>query len=137
PDNPINADPRRNAYILHRLKSKFGNKGLASSELGLRGAFAWPVGDIDRGMKQMLDMVNATRVGIVVASAASMRRCVYESLEHSRQRRTFGEVLDQHPLMRDTLVDLVTDSVVSLRAGIETSQMMSRSDAGDTGQDKL
>ena len=26
PDNPINANPRRNAYIFHRLKPKFGNK---------------------------------------------------------------------------------------------------------------
>src|SRR5258708_26327016 len=80
-DNPNNGNPRRNSYIFHRLKSKFGNKGLASSELGLRGAFAWPVGDIDRGMKQMLDMVNHTRVRIVMASAASMRRSVFETLE--------------------------------------------------------
>jgi alkylation response protein AidB-like acyl-CoA dehydrogenase len=137
PDNPINANPRRNAYIFHRLKTKFGNKGLASSEMGLRGAFAWPVGDIQNGMKQMLDMVNHTRVGIVIASAASMRRAVWESLEHTRQRRTFGEVLDSHPLMRDTLVDLVTDQVATLSAGIHTSQMLQRSDAGDQSQDKL
>src|SRR4030088_1958643 len=118
PDNNLNANPRRNAYIFHRLKPKFGNKALASSEMGLRGAFAWPVGDVSRGMKQMLDMVNHTRVGIVVASAASMRRAVWESLEHARQRKTFGEVLDHHPLMRDTLAELITDATATLSAGV-------------------
>src|SRR5207302_7516999 len=128
PDNPINANPRRNAYIFHRLKPKFGNKGLASSEMGLRGAFAWPVGDLERGMKQMLDMVNQTRVGITMASAASMRRSVWESLEHTRQRVTFGKVLDTHPLMRDTLVELIADQTATLSAGIEIETMMEQAD---------
>ncbi|HXA41309.1 MAG TPA: acyl-CoA dehydrogenase family protein [Candidatus Solibacter sp.] len=136
-DNPNNGNPRRNSYIFHRLKSKFGNKGLASSELGLRGAFAWPVGDIDRGMKQMLDMVNHTRVGIVMASAASMRRSVFESLEHTSKRQTFGAQLDRHPLMRDTLVELVTEQVATLSAGIEVSMLMEKADRGDGQSERV
>ena len=136
-DNSLNADPRRNAYIFHRLKPKFGNKGLASSEMGLRGAFAWPVGDLGRGMKQMLDMVNYTRVGIAVTSAASMRRSVWESLEHTRQRVTFGTLLDHHPLMRDTLAELVTDQTGALSAAIELSELMEKADAGDAEKDRL
>jgi hypothetical protein len=95
------------------------------------------VGDIDRGMKQMLDMVNHTRVGIVVASAASMRRAVFESLEHTSRRQTFGAQLDRHPLMRDTLVELVTDAVATLSAGIEVSEMMEKADRGDSQADRL
>jgi alkylation response protein AidB-like acyl-CoA dehydrogenase len=136
-DNPGNADPRRNAYILHRLKSKFGNKALASAEIGLRGAFAWQVGDIDRGMKQMLDMVNHTRAGIVLAAAGSMRRAVYESLEHTRQRVTFGDNLDRHPLMRDTLAELVTDATATLSAGMAVAETLERADAGDAEADRL
>jgi hypothetical protein len=137
PDNPGNADPRRNAFIIHRLKSKFGQRVLASGEIGLRGAFAWQVGAIERGMKQMLDMVNATRVGIVVASAAAMRRGAFESLEHSRTRVTFGEVLENHPLMRDSLVELVTDYVATLSAGIEMANIVERADKGDAQADRL
>ncbi len=137
PDNALNADPRRNAYIFHRLKPKFGNKGLASSEMGLRGAFAWPVGDIGKGMKQMLDMVNYTRVDIAMTSAASMRRSVWESLEHTRQRVTFGTVLDHHPLMRDTLAELVTDQTAALSAAIEVGDLMEKADAGDAEKDRL
>lgn len=136
-DNPGNADPRRNAYILHRLKSKFGNRALASAEIELRGAFAWPVGDIDRGMKQMLDMVNHTRAGIVLAAAGSMRRAVFESLEHARGRVTFGTNLDRHPLMRDTLVELVTDATATLSAGMAIAETLERADAGDAEADRL
>ncbi|MFN2466120.1 MAG: acyl-CoA dehydrogenase family protein [Candidatus Dormibacteria bacterium] len=136
-DGEIHADPRRNDYIFHRLKPKFGNKGLASSEMGLRGAFAWPVGDIGRGMKQMLDMVNYTRVGIAMTSAASMRRSVWESLEHTRQRVTFGTVLDQHPLMRDTLAELVTDQTAALSAAIEVGDLMEKADHGDAEKSRL
>lgn len=137
PDNSLNANPRRNAYIFHRLKPKFGNKALASSEMGLRGAFAWPVGDIGKGMKQMLDMVNYTRVGIAMTSAASMRRSVWESLEHTRQRVTFGTVLDQHPLMRDTLAELVTDQTAALSAAMEVANIAERAEAGDPEQNRL
>lgn len=136
-DNPLNGDPRRNAYILHRLKPKFGNRALASAEIGLRGAFAWQVGDLDRGMKQMLDMVNSTRVGIVTAAAGSMRRAVFESLRHTSQRQTFGRRLDHHPLMRDTLVELVTDSVATLSAGLEMGAILDRADAGDAEAARL
>ncbi|GAC1335605.1 MAG: hypothetical protein NVSMB17_18700 [Candidatus Dormibacteria bacterium] len=137
PDNPGNADPRRNAYILHRLKSKFGNRALASAEIGLRGAFAWQVGDIDRGMKQMLDMVNHTRAGIVLAAAGSMRRAVHESLEHTAGRQTFGGRLDQHPLMRDTLVELVADATATLSAAIAVGEILERADGGDSEADRL
>ena len=136
-DNPGNADPRRNAYILHRLKSKFGNKALASAEIGLRGAFAWQVGELDRGMKQMLDMVNHTRAGIVLAAAGSMRRAVFESIEHTRQRVTFGDNLDRHPLMRDTLAELVTDATATLSAGMAVAETLERADRGEAEADRL
>jgi acyl-CoA dehydrogenase len=126
-------DGSRNALVLHRLKDKFGTRGMASSEAGFRGAVAWQVGDLERGMKQMLDMVNATRVGIAATAAAIMRRCAFESLEHTRQRSTFGRVLETHPLMRDTLADLVVDATASLTAALWVADMAERSDAGDGG----
>jgi alkylation response protein AidB-like acyl-CoA dehydrogenase len=129
------ADGTRNSYIVHRLKDKYGTRAMASSELGLRGAFAWPVGDISRGMKQMLDMVNLTRVGIATATAASMRRSAHESLTHARQRSTFGRQLSLHPMMRDTLAELVVDATAGLTAAVAVAEAIDRSDAGEPGWD--
>ncbi|HZS16078.1 MAG TPA: acyl-CoA dehydrogenase family protein [Candidatus Dormibacteraeota bacterium] len=128
-------DGTRNSYVLHRLKDKYGTRAMASSELGLRDAFAWPVGDIGRGMKQMLDMVNLTRVGIATATAGSMRRSAYESLQHARHRSTFGRTLNLHPMMRDTLAELVVDSVAGLSAAFAVSEAIEASDAGEPGWD--
>ncbi len=128
-------DGSRNSYVLHRLKDKYGTRAMASSELGLRGAVAWPVGDITRGMKQMLDMVNLTRVGIATATAGAMRRATHESLQHARMRSTFGRQLSLHPLMRDTLAELVVDSTAGLTAALAVADALDRMDAGEPGME--
>ncbi|HEX3604348.1 MAG TPA: acyl-CoA dehydrogenase family protein [Candidatus Dormibacteraeota bacterium] len=124
-------DGTRNAMVIHRLKEKFGTRSMPSGEVGLRGAWAEPVGRLDRGMKQMLDMVNMTRVGIAGQSAALMRRSASESLLHGSGRTVFGRRLDTQPLMADTLAELVVDSVAALTLAMGTAEMLDRSDAGD------
>ncbi len=128
----LTEDGTRNAIVIHRLKNKFGTRAMASGEVGLRGAFAWQVGQLDRGMRQMMDMVSLTRVGIVAATAGAMRRNTTEALAHTAQRNTFGGVLQSHPLMRDSLAELVVDSTAALTATIAASELLDRSDAGDT-----
>ena len=124
-------DGSRNAIVIHRLKEKFGTRAMASGEVGLRGAFAWQVGQLDRGMRQMMDMVSLTRVGIVTATAGAMRRNAFEALSHTAQRSTFGAVLQTHPLMRDSLAELVVDSTASLTAAMAVSDVLDRADGGD------
>ena len=125
-------DGTRNTYVIHRLKDKFGTRAMPSGEVGLRDAFAWQVGDIDRGLPQMMDMVNLTRVGIATATAGAMRRSAFEALSHARRRTTFGVRLDVHPLMRDQLVELVVDNVASLTAAVGVAETLERADSGDT-----
>ncbi len=126
-------DGRRNSYRVNRLKEKFGTRAMASGEITLEGAFAWPVGSVELGMKQMLDMVNLTRVGIANTTAAAMRRAAFESLEHSRRRAAFGKPLDQHPLMRDTLAELVVDATAGLTAAMAGAEALDAADAGRPG----
>ncbi len=125
-------DGSRNAILIHRLKNKFGTRAMASGEVGLRGAFAWQVGELDRGMRQMMDMVSLTRVGIVAATAGAMRRNTIEALDHTAQRTTFGAVLQTHPLMRDSLAELVVDSTAALTATVAVSELLDSADAGDS-----
>lgn len=124
-------DGSRNSFVIHRLKDKFGTRAMPSGEVGLRSAFAWQVGDIERGLPQMMDMVNVTRIGIATATAGAMRRNTLEALTHTQRRSTFGERLDTHPLMRDTLVELVVDSVAGLTAAIGVADLSDRAGAGD------
>jgi len=125
-------DGTRNSFIIHRLKEKFGTRAMASGEVGLRDAFAWQVGRLDRGLPQMMDMVNATRIGIATATAGAMRRSAFEALAHTRARSTFGRRLDLHPLMRDTLAELVVDAVAGLTAAMGVAECSDRADACDS-----
>jgi acyl-CoA dehydrogenase len=124
-------DGTRNAILIHRLKNKFGTRAMASGEVGLRGAFAWQVGELDRGMRQMMDMVSLTRVGIVAATAGAMRRNTVEALAHTEERRTFGGILQTHPLMRDSLAELVIDSTAALTATVAVSELLDSADGGN------
>jgi acyl-CoA dehydrogenase len=123
-------DGSRNAFVIHRLKDKFGTRAMPSGEVGLRGAVAWPVGDLQRGMRQMMDMVQLTRVLITAAAAGAIRRNTFEALSHTSHRATFGARLDTHPLMRDTLAELVTDSTAALTALIGLSELVDAADGG-------
>jgi alkylation response protein AidB-like acyl-CoA dehydrogenase len=126
------SDGTRNSFVIHRLKEKFGTRAMASGEVGLRDAFAWQVGAIDKGMRQMMDMVSLTRVGIAAATAGAMRRNTYEALTYTRHRHAFGAALDKHPMMRDSLADLVVDSTAALTAAIGVAEMLDRADAGNS-----
>ena len=55
-------DGRRNAYRIVRLKDKLGTRSMASGEILLEGAVAYLVGAADRGLKQMMEQVNLSRL---------------------------------------------------------------------------
>ena len=84
-------DGRRNSYRIVRLKDKLGTRSMASGEIRLEGAVAYLVGDVTRGLKQMMEQVNLSRLSHGVRAAAMMRRCVNEALTCARARVVFGE----------------------------------------------
>src|SRR6202171_1480964 len=55
-------DGSRNAYRIVRLKDKLGTRSMASGEILLEGAVAYLVGDAERGLKQMMEQVNLSRL---------------------------------------------------------------------------
>ncbi|MGH2266289.1 hypothetical protein ACQ1Z3_14445, partial [Enterococcus faecalis] len=73
-------DGTRNAYRVVRIKDKLGSKSMASGEVRLEGAVAYQLGELDRGLKQMLEMVNSSRVSHLARAAGMMRRCLNEAL---------------------------------------------------------
>ena len=66
-------DGSRNGYRIVRLKDKLGSKSMASGEIVFEGAVAYQVGELDQGLKQMLVMVNSSRVSHLTRAAGMMR----------------------------------------------------------------
>jgi acyl-CoA dehydrogenase len=123
-------DGRRNAYRIVRLKDKLGTRSMASGEILLEGAVAYLVGDADRGLKQMMEQVNLSRLSHGVRAAAMMRRCVNEALTCARTRMAFGKTIIEYPLLRRQLLKIAVPSEQSLSMFLFTASAMDRANAG-------
>ncbi|MER7011618.1 acyl-CoA dehydrogenase family protein [Saccharopolyspora sp. NPDC000359] len=127
----VRPDGTRNSYRVDRLKDKLGTRSMASGEVTLDNAYAQPVGDLTRGIQQMLEMVNHSRVSNVMRSTALMRRSVHEAVTHARQRIVFGRSLFDQPLMRRTLLGLQLDVEAALGVVLEIGDQLEKGDGDD------
>ncbi|MBB4932143.1 putative acyl-CoA dehydrogenase [Lipingzhangella halophila] len=103
-------DGTRNTLLIQRLKDKLGNRSNASAELEYDDTLAWPVGEPGKGVRTIIEMVNGTRLDCVIGSAAGMRAALLQAVHHASQRRAFGSLLIDEPLMRNVLADLALES---------------------------
>ena len=123
-------DGSRNAYLINRLKDKLGTWSMASGEIELQGAIAYPV-TLTRGWVAMADMVNGTRQAIAAGTAGGMRRVFFDAREHARRRRAFGATLDAQPLMQRQLIDILLDVEAAQALMLYTAAGEDRVAAGD------
>jgi alkylation response protein AidB-like acyl-CoA dehydrogenase len=123
-------DGRRNAYRIVRLKDKLGTRSMASGEILLEGAVAYLVGDAERGLKQMMEQVNLSRLSHGVRAAAMMRRCVNEAMVCARSRVAFGKTIIEYPLLRRQLLKIAVPSEQALSMFLFAASAMDRANAG-------
>jgi len=107
-------DGSRNPMQIQRLKRKMGNASNASCETELRGALAWRVGPEGKGVRTIMDMVAMTRFDCMIGSSAGMRMAVSQAIHHCSQRKAFGRLLTEQPLMQNVLADLAIESEAAL-----------------------
>lgn len=103
------ADSGRNGFFLQRLKDKTGNRSNASSEVEFDQAVGWLVGEEGRGVRNIIEMTNGTRLDCAVSSAGMMRQTLLRALHHTRHREVFGRPLSDQPLMQNVLCDLALE----------------------------
>jgi acyl-CoA dehydrogenase len=130
-------DGSRNAYRIVRLKDKLGTRSMASGEIVLEGALAYLVGDAGRGLKQMMEQVNLSRLSHGVRAAAMMRRCVNEAMVCARGRVAFGKTIIEYPLLRRQLLKITVPAEQSLSMFFLAASAMDRANAGSKDAENL
>ena len=131
-------DGSRNRYRIVRLKDKLGTQvRWRAARFALEGAFAWQVGELRAGFKQMLDQVNLSRLSHGVRAAAMMRRCLNEALCVARNRVAFGRTLIEMPLVRRQLLKLMVPTEQALSMYAWTADVMGRASRADEGAVQL
>lgn len=130
-------DGSRNRYHIVRLKDKLGTRSMASGEIRLAGASAYPVGEIGRGFHNMATMINMSRLSNGVRAAGLMRRAVGEALFIARNRQAFNRHLIDMPLMQRTLIKMLLPSEQARTMFMHLAVCMGRADSGDQDAEKL
>jgi len=130
-------DGSKNAWTINRLKDKLGSRSMATAEVSYAGAVAHVVGDLTKGFKQMMEMVNVSRLSNAMRAAAIMRRCFLEALVHARGRTAFGGALIERPLLRANLLDMLLDAEAAASVVLNAAAALDRWDAGSAADRKL
>lgn len=115
-----------NAIRIQRLKDKLGNKANASSEVEFEGAQAWLVGEEGRGIPQILEMGTMTRLDCALGTSGLMRQALALALNHTSQRKAFGKLLMDQPLMCNVLADLALESEAATALAIRLARAFDR-----------
>jgi len=115
-----------NPIRIQRLKDKLGNKANASSEVEFHGAQAWLVGEEGRGVPQILEMGNMTRLDCALGTSGLMRQALSLALHHTAQRHAFGKPLIEQPLMRNVLADLALESEAATALSLRLARAFDR-----------
>jgi alkylation response protein AidB-like acyl-CoA dehydrogenase len=117
-----------NRYRIIRLKDKLGTRSMASGEVRLDGAVAYPLGQLDAGFKQMAEMINWSRLSNGVKSTALMRRAVQDAWQVYRHRQVFGSSLLHRPLAQRQLLKLQLPSEQALSMSFFTAHALDQAE---------
>ncbi|MCY4130965.1 MAG: acyl-CoA dehydrogenase family protein [Gammaproteobacteria bacterium] len=129
-------DGEPNHIRIVRLKDKFGTRSMASGELRMEGALAYLVGDENAGLKQMLEMINWSRLSNGVKSSALMRRAVHDACTVSQHRVVFGKTLMELPLARRQLLKLRLASEQSMSMWAFVANQLDIVESGGIGSNQ-
>lgn len=100
-------DGMPNGHRIDRLKQKLGTRALPTAEIELLGALGWPLGPLDAGLKNMVEIVlTASRIHNVVAAAGVARRASREAQAYAGFRQAFGRKLSEHTLVSASLREI-------------------------------
>jgi alkylation response protein AidB-like acyl-CoA dehydrogenase len=133
---PPRADPGWPApgVRIHRLKDKLGTRALATAEIGLRDAYALPLGDpAVPGLGRAMTLVRVARLHNAAAAAAGMRRGLAYARAFAAARSVAGGRLEASPLHRATLAGLAVDAAAAFVLAGHAFALLGRVEvAGDT-----
>ncbi|MEK7247410.1 MAG: acyl-CoA dehydrogenase family protein, partial [Chloroflexota bacterium] len=112
-------DGGRNGIRIRQLKAKLGTHAVASGEVEFVDAEAFMLsgpstsGDGSpsdgKGMARLMAMTNGARLGVGMMGLGCARRALTESLCYARARNSWRIPLNNHPLMKRKLAEMIVD----------------------------
>jgi alkylation response protein AidB-like acyl-CoA dehydrogenase len=123
-------DGTPNGIHIRRIKDKLGTRSVPTGEITFERAIAYQVGEAGIGLVRMMEMVNASRLGVAVMGAGIARRTALEAALHASQRRAFGRLIIDYPMVRETLIDMQIEAEAVLHLCLESAALGAKVAAG-------
>ncbi|WP_130804108.1 acyl-CoA dehydrogenase family protein [Acinetobacter ihumii] len=121
-------DGTKNTVNIQRLKDKVGNRSNSSSEVEFHDAWGVMIGEAGRGIPTIIEMAAYTRLTCVVGSSAIVRQALVQCIAYTRQRKAFGKVLADQPLMQAVLTDLALESEAAVQLSMHLAACYQQQD---------
>ncbi|MDA8195390.1 MAG: acyl-CoA dehydrogenase family protein [Thermaerobacter sp.] len=108
-------DQRRELnYHVRRLKDKSATRAVPSGEVELNRSEAYLIGKAEEGIYYTLENLTVSRLANAVAAMATGKKAHLEVMGRAARRHSFGQLLQDHPLIRRDLTDLAVRSAGGL-----------------------
>lgn len=118
----LSSGERNNVSIL-RLKDKLGVRAVASGELVFNEAIGYLIGDENAGFKYMAEALNVSRLATGLSGIAIARRAFLEAAIYTNHREAFGQSISRYPMVRETLVNMITEIEASWATLAQTMKL--------------
>ncbi|MDH1704789.1 acyl-CoA dehydrogenase family protein [Acinetobacter johnsonii] len=122
-------DGTKNPIHIQRLKEKVGNRSNSSSEVEFKEVWGIMIGEARRGIPTIIEMANYTRLTCSVGSTAMLRQALVQCIAYTRQRKAFGKLLAEQPLMRTVLADLALETEAAMQLSFHLAHCYEADDA--------
>jgi acyl-CoA dehydrogenase len=125
-----------NGFYIRRLKDKLGTRTLASAELDFRDALAYPIGAVDHGFKNVVELVlNTSRLMNAIACAGIIRRAYIEASSYACHREAFGGVIANYPLVQEAVADILTANTAATASSFYIAHLLDKIETGAATED--
>jgi hypothetical protein len=111
-----------------RLKDKLGTRQMPTAELALDGTIAFLVGGPSDGTRNIVPMLQVTRLWNAVSAASGIRRGLALARDYARRRVAFGRALADQPLHQATLADLRVEHEAALQLTFRAVELFGRAE---------
>jgi acyl-CoA dehydrogenase len=125
-----------NGLYIRRLKDKIGTRTLASAEVDFRDAFAYPVGPLDRGFKNVVELVlNTSRLMNAFGCTAIMHRAYLEAASYACQRQAFGQPISNYPMVQEAVGDILSETYGAVASSFYVARLLDQIETGQASDD--
>lgn len=129
-------DGMTNGFYIRRLKDKLGTRTLPSAEVDFVDALAYPIGALDRGFKNTVELVlNTSRLLNAISCAGFMRRAFLEAASYACSREAFGQTISSYPLVQEAVADIQSETYAAVASCFALGHLLDKIETDQASAD--